>query len=104
MRLYDETYFPDIRKCVLLMSSVFGSNHRCEQLFSLMKNVKSRTYWWTFWRDACESQQKLNFILKDYLSKRGDKYLMTDLVKENYINLFAIVSQVSNIFWVIMTF
>jgi hypothetical protein len=25
------------------MSSVFGSNWRCEQLSSLMKNVKSRT-------------------------------------------------------------
>jgi hypothetical protein len=25
------------------MSSVFGSNYRCEQLFSLIKNVKSKT-------------------------------------------------------------
>jgi hypothetical protein len=25
------------------MSSVSGSNYRCEQLFSLMKNVKSRS-------------------------------------------------------------
>jgi hypothetical protein len=25
------------------MSSVFGSNYRCEQLLSLMKNVKSRS-------------------------------------------------------------
>jgi hypothetical protein len=32
-----------IRKHVLLMSSVFGSDYRCEQLFSWMQNVKSRS-------------------------------------------------------------
>jgi hypothetical protein len=37
------------------------------------------------WRDAFESQeQKLKLILKDYLSKVGVKYLMTDFVIENY--------------------
>jgi hypothetical protein len=30
-------------KNVLLMPSVFGSYCQCEQLFSLMKNVKSRS-------------------------------------------------------------
>jgi hypothetical protein len=34
---------PCIRKQALLMSSAFGSSHRCEQLFSLMKSFKSRT-------------------------------------------------------------
>jgi hypothetical protein len=49
--------------------SVFGSTYGCEQVFILMKNVKSRTrsriLLMNTWRDACESQQReLNLILK----------------------------------------
>jgi hypothetical protein len=35
--------FPDIRKPDLLVSSVFGSNCRREQLFCVMKDVESGT-------------------------------------------------------------
>jgi hypothetical protein len=40
---YDEKWLPDIRKYTFLMPSVFGGTCRCEQLYSLVKNVKSRT-------------------------------------------------------------
>jgi hypothetical protein len=58
-------YLPDVRKRDLLMSSVFGSACRYEQLFNLMKNVKSRTRMrltdGTLGGDAYElQQQKLN--------------------------------------------
>jgi hypothetical protein len=47
----------EIRKHALLMLWVFGSTCRCEQLFSLMKNVEliSRTHilLMNTWRDAC---------------------------------------------------
>jgi hypothetical protein len=36
-------YLIPVSENTLLISSVFGSNDRCEKLFSLMKNVKSRT-------------------------------------------------------------
>jgi hypothetical protein len=39
-----QKYPPDIEKHVLLMSSVFGSNYSCEQVFSLMKRVKGRAF------------------------------------------------------------
>jgi hypothetical protein len=43
VNLYGANYFPDVGKHVLLMSSVFGSNDRCDQLHSLMNYVKSKT-------------------------------------------------------------
>ena len=38
-----EEKYPQIRKRVLFMFSIFGSTYICEQLFSQMKNVKSKT-------------------------------------------------------------
>lgn len=37
-----EEKYPQIRKHALFMSSIFGSTYVCEQLFSQMKNVKSK--------------------------------------------------------------
>lgn len=37
------TKYPEIRTEALLMLSLFGGTHYSEQLFSVMKNVKSRT-------------------------------------------------------------
>jgi hypothetical protein len=71
-----------MRKHALLISSVFGSNCHCEQLFDLMKNVKSgirARLTAEHLEDACESQyQKLNLKLKDYSSKSSVKYLTND--------------------------
>jgi hypothetical protein len=35
--------YSEIRKCTSLMSAVFSSTYHCKQLFSLMKNTKSRS-------------------------------------------------------------
>lgn len=39
----DQNSFPEIRKHAQKMMSLFGSTYVCEQLFSRMKNVKSKT-------------------------------------------------------------
>jgi hypothetical protein len=69
------------RKHDLLMSSEFRGIYRCEQLFSSMKNAKLRTG--TRLTDGhlektCESQQKLNLILKDYSRKGSVRYFTDD--------------------------
>jgi hypothetical protein len=72
---HDEKHFPDIRKPVLLMSLVSGSNCRCEQLFSLMKNVKSKTLWGSY-----ANRDDINWIV----SIIGVKYRITDFDKDIY--------------------
>jgi hypothetical protein len=55
--------------------SILGSNYRFKQPFSLMKNIKSRTEMTdNTWRDASESQQKLNIILNVYSNRRSVKF------------------------------
>jgi hypothetical protein len=78
-----------IRKHVLLMSSVFGSSYRCEQLFSIMKNVRSRTRTRLTDEhlDGCMriATTEIKRILKDYCRKSSAKYLtMIEFVTENY--------------------
>jgi hypothetical protein len=54
----DIMQLPQLKRQALLTSSVFGRNCRYEQLFSLMKNVKSRlrgVLLMNTWRDECES-------------------------------------------------
>jgi hypothetical protein len=41
--LCDEQWLLDKRKHISLLSSVFGSSYSSEQMFGLIKNVKSRT-------------------------------------------------------------
>jgi hypothetical protein len=63
------------------MSSVPGSNYRCDQLLSLLTNgkLRRRTGVTDDRLDGYESQQKkLNPILKVYPSKRSARYLVSD--------------------------
>lgn len=47
--------------------SIFVSTIRCEQLFSLTKNInQGRVLLMKTWRNACEQRKKL--ALKDYFS------------------------------------
>lgn len=78
-------------KRVSLMSSVFGSTYRREQLFNfMMKSFQEpgRISLINTCRNACElQQQKLHTILKGYSSENSIKYPMsskTDSAKGNY--------------------
>jgi hypothetical protein len=67
------------------MSSVFGSNYRYEQLFSLMKNAKSRTRFIDEHLEGCmRIAATLNLILKDYSNMSSAIYHTINFVKENY--------------------
>jgi hypothetical protein len=65
-----------------LISSVFGSTCYCEQLFSLMKVIKSRNGTHLSDEHLEENMQipkeKLNLILKDCCSKTSVKYLAVE--------------------------
>jgi hypothetical protein len=87
--LCDEKYFPDIRKDVLLVPSVFGSNYRCGQLYSLMKNVRSRsrTRLTDEHLEGCVRIATTEIKQSKYINqaKAGSNVLlMADFVKENY--------------------
>jgi hypothetical protein len=67
-------YFCDVREQALLMSSVFVSNYRCEQL--RIQNGRSRAR--TRLTDA--RLEKLNLILKHHSSESNVKYLHSWLI------------------------
>jgi hypothetical protein len=77
--MYDEKQLLDIRNVSLIV--VTGSNSHCNQMFRLMKNGQIKNYNISLlntWRDAYNSQQKLNLALKDNLNKSNVKYLNND--------------------------
>lgn len=69
---YDAELLLDIRKHILLLLVVFGSTCCFGQLSSLMCPIKSNilgcVLLMNILKNACKLQQKLNLILKDYLS------------------------------------
>jgi hypothetical protein len=64
-----QRYIPEDSKLqtLLMLSVVFGTIFRCEQRYSIMKNVKSRTRGAHYLQGCRENtkQNKLHMIMKD---------------------------------------